>query len=111
MTHEQVRELERGKRRTSRLGTEKGGSLEARGTGRSGTSGQAGRGRAEAVQMKKLIYLLASLRGRVSQPPGDLSEVVRLLTELRTYYMQRDDPNGANWCEKVITEAKELEKL
>ncbi len=33
------------------------------------------------------------------------------LMQLHTYYVQRDDPGGANWCMKVIAEVKEIENL
>jgi len=39
------------------------------------------------------------------------TKLIELLTEMHTFYVQRDDPNGANWCMRVIAEAKELEKL
>jgi hypothetical protein len=43
-----------------------------------------------------------------SQAPS-LDSLVGLVTQLRTYYIQRDDPKVANWCMRVITEAKELQ--
>ena len=43
------------------------------------------------------------------QPATNWTEsLIILLTELHTYYVSRDDPNGTNWCMRVIAEAKEL---